>query len=134
MISSRGTGIFANNCSDAVKHEYSAALTVCATNEEAEDTLLNYFLDKINDSEEYTQADIWLPLAYCEWKRGRLSERVKNKALEIINNRSLDYAYDFREGRKRKKELKKLEEMITSPQPEAKPVRKNSGIRCPYRT
>ena len=29
---------------------------------------------------------VWLALAFCEWKKGRLSERVKKRAIEIIDS------------------------------------------------
>lgn len=71
---------------------------------------------------------VWLALAFCEWKKGRLSERVKKRAIEIIDSgEDLQHWKESsapKECRQREKELQKLKARLESPMPERRPGEK----------
>lgn len=76
-----GTAIFSDDTACDIRDEYSALLISGISDEEAEEALLKGY-ESLNGT--WDEPVVWLALAFCEWKKGRLSERVKKRAIEII--------------------------------------------------
>lgn len=71
---------------------------------------------------------VWLALAATQWNCGRLEERLKAKALEIIESESdLKRWTDKALERKRGAALSKFREQLLSPQPAANEFRNHFG-------
>lgn len=66
----------------------------------------------------------WLALAATQWKVGRLEDRVRNKAIEVIDSgKDLGRWKEVGQVDKRAAVLRKLKEQLLSPQPAPKNVR-----------
>ena len=75
----------------------------------------------------------WFVLAYCEWKKGRLSDFVKEKAITAIDSgRDLEHWNTPKLKYERKKVLSDLREMLLSPMPPAKKAKKPTVRHCPW--
>ena len=118
--------LFANDLSLDVRREYGELLSIGKSNEEAESILFDYY-KSILEKENPDRPVFWFALAHSEWKKGRLSDFVKEKALEYIRNGSeLKYwsvEYDplnsIQNYKKRAKVLCDLEKLLCSPMPGA---------------
>ncbi len=134
-MSSIEPSIFSDDISQFIRHEYGILLSIGKSDEEAEKMLIEYYSNIIgcNDPDEDV---FWIALAYVEWKRGRLSDLVKEKALAASEN-GLDLKRWEKRGEKvykeRKKKIDKFRAMILSPMPERKKVKKPSVRHCPWR-
>ncbi|MBQ8399050.1 MAG: hypothetical protein IJX08_03690 [Clostridia bacterium] len=134
------TALFADDVALDVKREYGALLSVGKSSNEAEEILTSYYKDILgcNDRDEPV---FWFSLAYAQWKKGRLSESVKENALTFIRTggdlKHWSVAYDPsnnpKDYDKRAKVLRDLEKMLTSPMPEAKKIKKPTVHHCPYK-
>ena len=84
-----GTSIFSDDMAMDIRREYSVLLSVGKSSEEAEKMLIKYYssIMNCNDPDEDV---FWFVLALCEWKKGRLSQFVKKKALDALEK---DYEY-----------------------------------------
>ena len=73
----------------------------------------------------------WLALADTQWKYGRLTNEVKEKALDVINSgKDLErWEEDKKIYEKRKKVLEDLKERLNAKQPEEKKIRKMTFTR-----
>lgn len=133
-MGSWGTGIFSNDLAADVKHEYGILLSVGKKNEQIESMLMEYYADILNKNDP--EEDIfWFALSYCEWKRGRLSGYVKEKALcAIESGRDLEiwHAIHSKNYKQRKLVLDNLGKMLRSPMPPAKKIRKPTVRHCPW--
>ena len=114
-----GTGIFQNDVGDDVKTDYINKLKLGKSSEKALEELLSENQELINDSEE--AFDFWFALSSVMYEYGRLTANVKNKALDMIDSEEELKRWSGKDIDKRKKELIKLKEKITSnPKPEKK--------------
>ncbi|MBR5252228.1 MAG: hypothetical protein IKV52_05345 [Oscillospiraceae bacterium] len=129
-------GLFSDDMALDIRSEYGILLSVGKDNETAEDMLINYYSD-ILDCNNPDEDVFWYALAISEWKKGRLSDRVKSKALYCLehgcdlerwNSKGNEKNY-----KKRKKVLEELRETILSPMPEAKKIRKPRVRHCPWK-
>lgn len=129
-----GTAIFSDDTACDIRDEYSALLISGISDEEAEEALLKGY-ESLNGT--WDEPVVWLALAFCEWKKGRLSERVKKRAIEIIDSgEDLQHwkeSSSAKECRQREKELQKLKTRLESPMPERRPVRKPTVDRVPWK-
>lgn len=129
-----GVGLYSDDVAIDVKEDYVEELKEGKSGIEATDKLLRIYADSLNDEDESTV--FWLALADTQWKYGRLEERVKEKALEVIRSgKNLEI---WKEDNpkllpKREKVLKELEEKLLSPQGPEKKVKKYSYYRCPWK-
>jgi hypothetical protein len=113
-----GAGIFADDFALDIKDEYSFLLT------------------QLTDEEADEEPVFWFALALIEWKKGRLSETVKQNALAFIES-GKDLERWTESGsqkniQKRKNELETLRSTLCSEPPQRKTIRKLSPIRSPW--
>lgn len=127
--------LFGNEIPYKVRSEYLALLASGREDKEIEQLLMDYYAPILGTGHE-DEPSFWFAVAYCEWKKGRLSEKFKNKALECIEN-GADLDFWKAEGTKsqykqREKVLKDLKEMLMRPQPPAKKIKKRRYWHCPW--
>ena len=88
----------------------------------------------MNDDDDC--AVVWFALADTQWKYGRLSETVKSKALEYIDNGinlQLWTEADEKLYSKRENVLADLKKKLESPQPPKKRIHKQRRYICPWK-
>lgn len=78
-----GTNIYSDEFASWVRDEYRKLVGFGISDEESEECILKYFGNFIKS--EYGTM-FWLSLALSEWNIGRLSELVKEKAIEVIDS------------------------------------------------
>ena len=119
-----GTGLYQDDDTCDIKEEYLTYLRIGMSNEEALEELIECNEELIEDEE--IGPLFWLALADTQWKYGRLTKEVKEKALEVINSgKDLErWEKDKKLYEKRKKVLEELRERLNTKQPEEKKVRK----------
>lgn len=131
-----GTAIFSDDLAQDVRREYEVLLSSGKDNHEAEEMLINYYSNILNCDD--SDADVfWFALALSEWKKGRLSFRAKEKALSALKQgRDLDRwstEGNRKNFEKRKQVLEKFREIILSPPPPIKKIRKPTVYHCPWK-
>ncbi|MBQ7049054.1 MAG: hypothetical protein IJN87_00360 [Firmicutes bacterium] len=131
-----GTAIFSDDIAAEVRNEYNALLSIGKNDEQIEELLCGYYASILNCGDP-DEAVFWFALALCSWKKGRLSDKVKSKALS-----SLDQGIDLERWRmsrdrkdymKRKKVLEDLKKTLLSPMPPQKKMRKPNVHHCPWK-
>ena len=81
-MGSWGTGLYSNDMGDDVKDEYLSKLKAGKSDEETLTEMLECYKEEMADDDD--KYDIWFALADTMWKKGRLTDEVKSKALELI--------------------------------------------------
>ena len=124
-----GTGLYQDDDTCDIKEEYLTYLRIGMSNEEALEELIECNEDLIEDEE--IGPLFWLALADTQWKYGRLTNEVKEKALDVINSgKDLErWEEDKKLYEKRKKVLEDLKERLNTKQPEEKKIRKMTFTR-----
>jgi hypothetical protein len=128
-----GPAIFSDDDAEDIRDDYNTLLIVGKSAEEAEEIIFQEHYDEFKGSD--IEPVFWFALALSEWKKGRLSEKVKEKAMAFIDSgedlarweeaSKADYA-------KRVKALDDLKEKLLSPMPPAKKVSKPSLLYSPW--
>ena len=124
-----GTAIFSDDTASDVRQDYREAVGNGMTAPQATDKVLREYFT----SDDAEMGVVWLALAATQWKCGRLEERVKEKALQII-----DSASDLRRwpeksmADKRNNVLFKLRDQLLSAQPPAKRIPKPFRSNCEW--
>ena len=80
-----GPAIFSDDYACDIRDEYNALLMMGKTNEEATEKLIKSAYSEMELNDDY-EATFWFALALTQWKKGRLLEPVKQKALELIDS------------------------------------------------
>ena len=127
-----GSGLYQDDVACEVRDYYIDCLR--DEDESAEDKTINYFQDELNDDDDC--AVVWFALADTQWKYGRLSETVKSKALEYIDNGinlQLWTEADEKLYSKRENVLADLKKKLESPQPPKKRIPKQRRYICPWK-
>ena len=125
-----GTGLYSNDMAEDIRYDFRDVFSV-KTPEEGLRILEENYLKEIQEDDYDELADFWYAVADYQWNKGILTERAKNKALELLaRGAGLDLWIE--EGnksdiKKRKEVLEKLKEKLNSPQPPKKKIR-DSGI------
>jgi hypothetical protein len=114
-----GTSIFSADISADAKDDYLDALKAGRTDQEAEDYATREA--DILDEEEYCA--FWTALAMIQWQYGRLSHKVKEKAIQAIDNGGDCALFEKSEKTKRQKVLQECKETLILPLPERKKVK-----------
>lgn len=119
-----GTGLYQDDDTCDIKEEYLTYLRIGMSNEEAQEELIECNEELIEDEE--IGPLFWLALADTQWEYGRLTNEVKEEALEVINSgKDLErWEEDKKLYEKRKKVLEDLKERLNTKQPEEKKIRK----------
>ena len=108
-----GTAIFSDDTSSDVRDGFRELIGEGLSTEQATDKLLSEYASSLNDPDD--GPPFWLGLAVTQWKCGRLLERVKAKALDII-----DTGADLKRwsgDAKRRAVLEKTRAQLLSPPP-----------------
>lgn len=121
-----GTGIFDDDDAADVKEDYRDLVADGNSSEQSTDILLHKWKSGLDSTV------FWLALAATQWRCGRLQDRVKSRALQIIESEAdlerWKRAGDPNALRKRTAVLERLRTQLTSPQPRLTKIRK------PYRS
>ncbi|UKI12667.1 MAG: hypothetical protein L6V84_08405 [Oscillospiraceae bacterium] len=83
-MSAWGTAIFSDDLAMDIRRDYGILLATGKENSEAEDMLIKYYSSILN-SHGPDEEVFWYALALSEWKKGRLSDFVKAKALRALD-------------------------------------------------
>ena len=120
-----GPGLFSDDVACDVKEYYMNCLREEMSADEAEAAVVSYFGDELADSDDGPV--VVLALADTAWRVGRLSEKLKEAAIRIIDTGEGLERWEV-EGKqllkKRQDVLQKLKEKLLSPQPSEKKVYK----------
>jgi len=133
MMGAWSTAIFGDDLSCDVRDEYMALLSLGRESEEAERVLMDYYAEILGKGDP-DEPVFWLGLAYIEWRKGRLSSFVRDRALHIIDSGEdlKRWAGDPKDYRERKKVLEKLKATLQSPMPPKKKIRKAVAHHSPW--
>lgn len=122
------TGLYQNDLSADVRDDYISKLKAGKSDEEALNEILEEYKEESEDYDE--KYDFYLALADTLWKKGRLTDMLKGKALEILEEDKVSERWMSEKIRKERiKVLDKLKEKLESPMPERKKV----PIHKPYK-
>ncbi|MBR6157332.1 MAG: hypothetical protein IKQ27_10265, partial [Lachnospiraceae bacterium] len=98
------------------------------TDEEALNATLKHYENKIENEDD--EHDLYLGRAYTMWKKGRLTNEIKELAFQAIEKDMVAQRWDGNSDyRIRKKKLLELKTMLETPQPERKKV----SVHKPYK-
>lgn len=131
-----GPAIFSDDYACDIRDEYNALLMLGKTNEEATEKLIKSAYSEMDSNDDY-EATFWFALALTQWKKGRLLEPVKQKALELIDS-GRDQQWwketaDRKNYEKRLQVLERLKETLQSPMPPPKKIRKPTVVHSPWK-
>jgi hypothetical protein len=115
-----GTAIFSDDLAADLRDDYRRLVGDGLSGPEATDQLLKEYESSVNDMDDGPV--FWLVLAAIQWKVGRLEDRVREKALQIIDDGSdlRKWSGDDKLRRKRADVLNRLREQLNSAQPPAR--------------
>ena len=128
-----GTGLYQDDTTCDVKEEYLNLLKIGTEPEEAMEEMIINWEDCIEDVEEGPL--FWFALAETQWRYGLLDEKVKEIALQYIEE-EIDlerWEEDQKLYTKRKAELEKLKEKLESEQPKGKKIPKMTFKRAKWK-
>ena len=128
-----GTGLYQDDTTCDVKEEYLNLLKIGTEPEEAMEEMIINWEDCIEDVEEGTL--FWFALAETQWRYGLLDKKVKEIALQYIEE-GIDlerWEEDQKLYTKRKTELEKLKENLESEQPKGKKIPKMTFQRANWK-
>jgi hypothetical protein len=116
-----GTAIFSDDLAADIKGDFRDLIGDGLSGLEAVERLTAEYSEALEDDDE--AAVFWLALAATQWKLGRLDDRTKQNALDVID-RGTDLARwdDPKDLKAREKVLKELKSQLLSPQPATKKV------------
>lgn len=128
-----GTGIFQDDTASDIRDDYRDHVGSGMSGPEATARILQSYASSLADPGE--AGVVWLALAATQWRCGRLEPKILEKALAVIHSGSdlarwkaasnADYL-------KRRAALEKLRAQLTSPQPEAKKMRRRVLAECDW--
>jgi len=125
-----GTAIFSDDFACDVRDDYIEQLVAGKTNEEATQAVIDKHYLEVKGTED--ESVFWFSLALTQWKRGRLTNDVKDKAFKFIENGSdlsrWNTPGNEKNYKKRLKVIKELEDTLSSPMPKAKRIYKPSWV------
>ena len=129
-----GAGVFSDDLACEVRDQYRALLSEGHEGAAATNALLETFHEVLAD--EDSAVVFWLALAVVQWRVGRLEDRVKARALQAIYDGTAlrPWQSDPALLAMRRKALKKVVDLLTSPQPKMKSVRKRFRNSCDWET
>ncbi|OYW09591.1 MAG: hypothetical protein B7X34_06450 [Acidobacteriia bacterium 12-62-4] len=127
-----GPGVFSDDVGCEVREQYRELLREGQEGPAATDTLFERFRDVLLD--EDSEAVFYLALAVTQWRVGRLEDRVKARALAVIESglalRNWEETASL--ARARKAELTKVSELLHSPQRTRTKLRKRFRSTCDW--
>ena len=128
-MGSWGTGLFSNDVAHDVREEYVNRLKLGASDKDALTHVMIGLSEYLKDEED--AIDFWLSLASILYDYGRLTEDIKNKAMDIIT-RGDDYRWEKSQLKKRSQVLAQLKRKLENDQPQRKLVKVLKPYICQY--
>jgi hypothetical protein len=127
-VSYSGAGLYDDDAGHDARSRYRELIGDGLSGGAATDALVAEWGDALLDADE--AAAFWLALADTQWKVGRLEDRVRDRALGLIESGEdlARFDHDRRLHEHRKKILTELEARLRSPQ------RKPTRIKKPFRS
>jgi len=127
-----GTDIFQDDTASDIRQDYKDHLGNGLSGPEATTRILAEYKSSLDDPHEAPV--VWIALVAVQWKHGRLEAETLARALHVIDSgRDLArWDSNAKDLAKRRAVLEKLRTQITSPQPEAKKVRKPVVATCEW--
>ena len=127
-----GTALYSDDTACDVRDSYRDLIGDGLSGPQATDTLLREWRDALSDIDEASV--FWLALADTQWRCGRLEQRVKQKALDIIENRSdlRRWEEDAKLLDKRVAVLLRLRTQLVSRQPPERAIAKRYRDTCDW--
>jgi len=122
-----GSALYQNDSTCDVRDTYIELLQDGLSNNEAYERTIEKFKDYIGDDDE---PFLWFALAETQWKVGRLTPNVQEKALEWIEKKGgIDlWLESSSKGAGWEKTINSLKEKLLSPMPKEKKVRKPKEV------
>lgn len=128
-----GVGIFQNDVADDIRYDYKAKLKLGKSDELALQEIIVENVHHINDEED--KFDFWFGLSDLLFDLGRLTDDVRNKAIELIDGGGdLKRGYDSSDLKKRRLVLEKLKGKLLSEQPSRKKIPVAKPFICPWKS
>mgnify|MGYP000147355551 FL=1 len=126
-----GPAIFSNDTASDVRGDYRDHIGDGLSSEEATSLLEREYCPDRDDLEQY--CPFWLGLAAAQFQVGRLTDRAKNAALEIIRDElDLDIWKESGEIKRRKTALNKLYDQLNGPQKRPISIKKTYKATCEW--
>jgi hypothetical protein len=128
-----GPALFSDDTARDVRDEFRNLIGDGADGATATASLLHRWRSELQDPD--VGPVFWLALAATQWKLGRLEDRVRQAALDVIDSGSdlARWEDDPNLVAKRRTVLAKLRNQLTSPPPAPKKVRKPFRNSCDWR-
>ena len=119
-----GTALFSDDTAADIRDTYRDFIGDGLSGQQGTDALLREWGDQLRDPD--VGPVFWLALAATQWRCGRLEDRVKTKAREVIESGAdlRRWRDDSRDLKKREAVLQKLLEQLDSPQPAPRKIPK----------
>jgi hypothetical protein len=127
-----GTAIFSDDNASDIRDEYRTLLGDGISGPEATDRLIKQWQPSSGRDPDLA-AVFWLALAVSQWKSGRLEERVKREAIQVIDSGAAIRAWkgSSLEG-KRAQVLEATHKLLHHPQPPARKIAKAFRSSCDW--
>jgi hypothetical protein len=127
-----GTAIFSDDNASDIREEYRTLLGDGLNGPEATDRLIQEWQPSIGRDPDLA-AVFWLALAVTQWKCGRLEERVKREAIQVIDSGAgLRLWKGNDQERQRAKVLDATRKLLHDPQPPARKIAKVFRATCDW--
>ena len=124
-----GVELFQNDVALEVRDLYIKKLQVGKSNAEAFNEMLTELSDMVADPDD--QIDFWFAIASLMYDYGRLTPDVKNKALDIINQKNDEERWDDNDKKKRNHVIESLKDKLITPQPDEVKIKVAMGNSNP---
>ena len=127
-----GAGIFSDDTAADVRDEYRNYLADGMDGPSATNKLLENFGTEVDDAD--AGPPFWLSLAATQWRLGRLEDRVRERALRIIDDGTDLARFSESAGlqRSRRRVLQKLRTQLCTPQHAPVKVRREAPLECDW--
>ena len=132
QLGASGTGLFSDDVACDIRDDYRELIGDGLAGPAATDRLLRKWADALDDPDEGPV--IWLALAATQWRTGRLEDRVRERAEEVIRSGRDVLRWDTESDRRaRARVLAKLQSDLDSPQRHPVKVRPRLRTTTPLR-
>lgn len=124
-----GTALYSDDTACDTRDEFVHLLSRCRDPVQAQDSLLRSWEAQIADPDDGPV--FWLALAETQWRYGCLDERVKTRAIEVINEEQDLRRWEGADIKRRRINLLALKDKLLSEQPRARIPRLRKALEVP---
>ena len=119
-----GTAIFSDDVAADIREDWRDHIGDGLSPEAATQQVLADYADAVQDQDE--SGVVWLALAVCQWRTGRIVQSVLDRAIEIIDDgsdlRRWEWEQQPRQRQARAQVLAKTRDLLLSPPPEPRRI------------